>query len=644
LKNGNLKALITGLLCAISLSHAQSSLVAKDSDVKSLLPNKFTFGQSERQKRLDELRAGLSDKANQVIEQSDKPGAKITVRDLCNTALYQLASGAGDASTAEKLLRLEFENQNNDKSSDTYGRLPWDIGSQEISDLNANEFGTQAVGPILLGYGSSLSEECKKWLRPHIEASFTAMRNHNVPISYTNIYLMKAINMILLGAAIQDQAAQSEGEANLDKWIQYTQNFGIHEFDSPTYYACDLNSLLMGYIYAPSESVKVKIKACLDYFWNDIAANYFPGDQSLSGAHSRDYDFLRGGGGLDVFTYLEGLRSKQHLHGVDMEKVYPLVNGLNKNAYHPGSSILQTALVPIREVKQRWDEEQTKDRYNFITEHYSLSYANGNYGPQDKLIAMQFASSKELPTISVIPDTSDKPYGKNPEKDKSGHRKPHHVPLTPSIVQYRGTLLALLNLDSSKLRKINSYVSFATNVIIPAQADVVILDGKQVDLSTPQELKARVGSVVGVMEAGTAMIVKVFQADACDGGQAQVLLKADREGIKNGAGRLAIYHSVGQPDQLTNKHVKVGLLMVASQNCDSKDKLLDLARQVAHFPIDQSLEGDLWKVRATAPDCQLGIVSDIKARSTRERTVNGKELRPEVFTVNGEAVSTWRGF
>jgi hypothetical protein len=84
--------------------------------------------------------------------------------------------------------------------------------------------------------------------------------------------------------------------------------------------------------------------------------------------------------------------------------------------------------------------------------------------------------------------------------------------------------------------------------------------------------------------------------------------------------------------------------MVAAPNCDSKDKLLDLSRQVAHFQIDQTLEGDLWKVRATTPDCQIGIVSHIKARSTQERTINGKVLRPEVFSVNGEAISTWRGF
>ncbi|MEL4474660.1 hypothetical protein, partial [Shewanella algae] len=74
--------------------------------------------------------------------------------------------------------------------------------NDDIKDLNANEFGTQPLGPILLGYRDNLSNDFKTWIKPHVQASFYALRHHKVPVKYTNIFLMKAVSLILLGASV----------------------------------------------------------------------------------------------------------------------------------------------------------------------------------------------------------------------------------------------------------------------------------------------------------------------------------------------------------------------------------------------------------------------------------------------------------
>ena len=52
---------------------------------------------------------------------------------------------------------------------------------------------------------------------------------------------------------------------------------------------------------APAEA-----RALLELLWTDIALNWFPASQRLGGARSRDYDYLRGLGHLDVQMWVAG--------------------------------------------------------------------------------------------------------------------------------------------------------------------------------------------------------------------------------------------------------------------------------------------------------------------------------------------------
>jgi len=485
-----------------------------------------------------------------------RPNPTPSVRDLTNAALGVMALGHPPAE-AEALMRMAFSLQ--DMKT---GTLPWQMGHPEISDANAIEFGCQSMGPLLLHYGGSLSGGFKEEMRPHVAAAFTAMRNHKVPVSYTNIFLMKTVNMMLIGEAVGDAEAASDGYSMLDQWIEYTRQAGIHEFDSPTYYSVDLNSLVMGYRYAARAEVRAKFKAALDYFWTDIAANYFAGRQDLAGAHSRDYDFLTGDGRLLLHMYLEGLRDWPYTAKPDLETVYVIENEA-ANGYRPDAKILARAEVAERTVLSRWDMNPDRDRYTYLTPELAIGYANGAYNAQDKMIAVELASAKEnFPAITVVPDATDQPYGKLKSKDRSGHNKPKHFALHPTIVEDKGTLTAVLNLDKSA-------EGVATNIILPAKADRIMLNGESVRADQPFSKAGGPDAVIGVREGNAGVAIRIFHAD---GEKPGFVLQADREGLRWGAARYTVYH------HLRDRRIRVGLVIMAAK-CTSDRELAELMRK-----------------------------------------------------------------
>ena len=50
------------------------------------------------------------------------------------------------------------------------------------------------------------------------------------------------------------------------------------------------------------------MKMWLDFLYGQALADYFPGQQQMTGTHSRTYDFLYGSGNLDQWYFALGLR------------------------------------------------------------------------------------------------------------------------------------------------------------------------------------------------------------------------------------------------------------------------------------------------------------------------------------------------
>ena len=215
--------------------------------------------------RVEFLHNGLEKSLSALERKAATPGVSITTRELTNGAMAEVLL-RGDGKSAAGLLRLVFNTQDMDPRSPNYGMLPWQTADRDISDLNAIEFCTQAMGPLLLHYKDKLPPGFVAEMLPHLRAAFAALDRHDVKVSYTNIFLMKTVNMILIARAIDDRVTEAKGRRQLDDWIDYTRQAGIHEFDSPTYYSVDLNSLFMGYLYAGDAKLRAKFKSILDYF------------------------------------------------------------------------------------------------------------------------------------------------------------------------------------------------------------------------------------------------------------------------------------------------------------------------------------------------------------------------------------------
>ena len=136
-----------------------------------------------------------------------------------------------------------------------------------------------------------------------------------VDVSYSNMYMMGMVNCIICGEAPGvDQTlgarAALHGYRLLNEWLVYAKTAGNHEYNSPTYYWVQLNALQLGCLYSKDireGGGKEKLCQIADHVFANVFANYFEPTETMSGPHSRDYDFLFGHGALQVHTYINGL-------------------------------------------------------------------------------------------------------------------------------------------------------------------------------------------------------------------------------------------------------------------------------------------------------------------------------------------------
>jgi hypothetical protein len=583
--------------------------------------------------RVDYLRTGLEKTLGGVKAKAAKSGVSVTTRDLTNGALAEIILH-GDGNAAAAMLKQAFDTQDMDPKSVHYGMLPWETANLQISDMNAIEFGTQSMGPLLLHFKGKLPAGFQESMLPHLRAAFVALEKHQVKVSYTNIFLMKTVNMILIAQAIGDKDVEARGRRQLDEWVEYTRQAGVHEFDSPTYYSVDLNSLYMGYLYSTDPQLRSRFKSILDYFWTDMCGNFFPGRDKVAGPYSRDYDFLTGHGGLQIQTYLDGLSATPSPQNIDLEKVYMLLNEID-HGYRPPADIVALTRKPERIVESKYDLESNRDRYHYLTDRFSIGSASGEYNAQDKYVNIELASAKDLVDITVVPDKQDNPYGKVKSKDRSGHSKPTHIPPHATSVQDRGVMLTLLDLDASREGEVQS---LTTDLVLPSNADAISIDGRAVDVKAPFRTDASAKSVIAVREGNAIVVLRIFEAGAVQQDHPVFLLQADNEGLKYNALRYTAYHYRGEAKKLTEKHVRVGILAFVT-TCTSDRQCAEAIERVKAARIESHAGGHIWSVKAMVGKTELAAARDLDRRAILSRQVNGKPFgAPSPLAINGKPV------
>jgi hypothetical protein len=126
--------------------------------------------------------------------------------------------------------------------------------------------------------------------------------NHTVDASYTNVFLTKVCNLILLGQGSTDGSGHvlipedslilDTGRTDLFSWVATVRTYGIHEFLSPIYTGVDLEMLGNIELFARDPGIAMIAEQGFREAWIDIYCDWFKQDQRLGGTHSRTYEFL----------------------------------------------------------------------------------------------------------------------------------------------------------------------------------------------------------------------------------------------------------------------------------------------------------------------------------------------------------------
>jgi hypothetical protein len=614
---------------------------------------------------------------------SNHSNSKGAVHDWGDYALAKVAvSGPADPraeALVEVAIRCLFTFQESGSTGDTErGVFPFHYGDPANPRDNPTEFALAPLADLLLG--DPLPAALRNDIEPRLVMALEAVERHRVCPKYTNICLMQIAEMLSLGRVLDrsadaatrafGEARVTSGKARLDDWLAFTRSAGIVEFDSPTYSAVDLGALLLALHGSDDESVRVKVRGALDYLWSDLAANFFPGRGSLAGPHSRTYSFFAGQGAVALSYYLEGLRREppdpSDLSAGVLLSTIDLLNA-EREPYRPSPRALCLSTGREREITSTFGPNGGaggRQRYAFIAPEFALGSASADYGTnvesdQDEMIRAELASSPKTSAIVVLPDYLDSPG----VSVKSGEfNKVTHLLMSPAAAQKGGAMLALLRVAATAPNyksadgKLLPLVSLATNVIVPADADEILIDGQPAERDRDVSLTARPTLVVRLGTGAVAVSVLEASGLECTGAaegfvdrhKAALHFKPlERANANHGStARLAIYHEAnlsGDSSTLSNCFARVALLIVgercAGPGCahDFLERVSEANKAAKRF--FDARDGD-WDVSARVPGMPELRVHRVVGRDEKllAREVDGREMSFSPLRVNSRAV------
>jgi hypothetical protein len=409
------------------------------------------------------------------------------LRHNTERARVMLAVGV-NASQAESLLTYTFNQIQPD------GSIP---GS---TDNNTIVFTMAQVGPILLRYKSQLSAAFVQNAPMNVAKGVAGLDAYAVGPSYTNIYLLKASALLLLGEAVGDSTLEAQGLAAFNAFDAYTMTAGISEYDSPDYTGVQMMALLSTYANTTSPSAKALAGKLLDYFWYDIAGNYFATQSSLSGPHSRTYDVLLATG-VQPFYYAEGLGGDASRAGIADPGAYgaPYLEG----DYLPPACALSLSQSPTRLVSSIFGpgtqavrfNHPGMDRTNYVTPDFAIGSTGAFAGTgQERLIGAELATTKNLTVVGV--NFADNPFIRGVAGFTVNPKDGAYF----TSVQDHGDVLAMYDLMG---------MANLGNVLIPLGVDATYIDGNMVTVAgAGQALTTQ--NVVALREGSTGIAIRVL--------------------------------------------------------------------------------------------------------------------------------------
>jgi hypothetical protein len=480
------------------------------------------------------------------------PIENLPIRGTVRFALEAAALGY-QPERIDAALALVRELQDRDPASDTFGNFRWKKNELGVSDPNAVEFAMAQLSLIRLKFVSALTPQGRALLDDIMNDGIIGLRKHTVKPNYTNIYLTKTWNLIAAGESLSRSDVADEGYAQLRSWLEFTAVNGITEYDASTYYGIDLEAL--GLIVNNAARVEGRAQAtlALQYFWTNLAANWWIAGDRIGGVNGRSYDYLYGGGYTDLQTYSAGwLRAKPDLEGAGWLPSAPRSN--LSAVYQAGEWIPPVALtesvrqeVP-RVIRQAWGVKLGQRAVQYVGKSFSIASSGYSSGADDRTLIANLGDSPQIPQLLVFMDGRGDPYGQNKTADSRDKLKSLH--LTPFIaaVQRGSDVLQVLSNDPASnptdVRN-NQLSSFFTQLILPSIAELWSGENPVSPGSTSAPVVIDNVKPLFIRLGDAVIAIRFLLATNTDNERATIEFVEDKKGFA--ARRITIVHSQTTP-------------------------------------------------------------------------------------------------
>jgi hypothetical protein len=178
-----------------------------------------------------------------------------------------------------------------DKGTWRYGNFIWWGDAKRPEDPNAVAFMTPWLCYYRVRHRDRLTDETVARLDRALPLCLTAIRSHQGPVHYDNIWFLKAASMTMLARAMNQPDLLKEAETRLDQWLDYAARHGVNEFNSPTYAPVNIYALEFIWGHAPetSKALREKTRRLLDFCYADLFQNWHAEAGIVAGTHSRAY-------------------------------------------------------------------------------------------------------------------------------------------------------------------------------------------------------------------------------------------------------------------------------------------------------------------------------------------------------------------
>ena len=467
-------------------------------------------------------------------KKTSDPRAGLSSRELFTYALA-LAEAGEHPERFETLFAVAAKMQDRDSASRGYGNFRWDWEHDRVIDFNAVEFCMQGGAILWMRHRDRMPAAAKTCLREILQFGVEGCLRHRVRPGYTNIALMNAENLILLGETLDMPKMADEGYSRLSGVVLNTWDNGITEYGSPTYYGVDLDCLVLIEAFCTREQGRRQARALLELFWTDIALNYFPPSQRLAGPHSRDYDYMRGRGIIENHLWMAGW-----LAGPPRGSIGAVWPALGR--WQPPASLYEMSRMKSpRLIRQMWGTDAFQSRTHCLLPDITLGSAGANYHNMDLPLTVDLPGPIDFPRCYFIPDCRHDPYGKVKIPEGSGaHSKTLHLRPFWVAAQKRCDALGLGLYRQEDMLK--TATTLESHFVMPRDVDGFWIGDRQVTLKAdaPATCAVADGEAL-VLRKGTAAVgIRVPWTRGVEGKPASVALVDD--GNAYGVVRLTVTH------------------------------------------------------------------------------------------------------